>query len=451
MKKLIAVFITVVLCNACEEEEKEMIVDTTFTISGKVVDAESKGVSGVEIRFGSGSVTTNAQGFWSVSDLTEKVILTPVKADFTFTPATREVSADETDILFSAASTIIPNEQLVLNWFKALQLSNGLLETSEGSNVVSLYDNALSALVFIKYGEIARAEKIFDFFNARISSELQSGKGGFSQFRDRNGIHGNLRWLGDNAWLLIALNNYKATTGNTKYDNLSSQMTSWILSLQDSDGGVWGGYNADGTRIHKVTEGNIDAFNAVVGYTSFHKNLLTYFKNNLWDANDKNLMAWPDNPTYRFALDVHAWSYCVFKNFPVSALTSASRFVTTKTATLSGKQTKGYCFDIDKDNVWYEGTGEMVVGFNQAGLINDANLYLLELEKVIVSSKTFQKASGIAYASNGGTHYGTSVLWEGADTKPAVSSGAWYLFGKSKFNPFLIEYNKNIPSEDIFW
>ena len=94
-------------------------------------------------------------------------------------------------------------------------------------------------MVFTITEDYSRAESIFDFFNNRINSELNNGVGGFSQFRDRNGIPNNHRWLGDNAWLLIALNNYKSFTGSSRYNLLSEQIKNWILSLQDSDGGFF--------------------------------------------------------------------------------------------------------------------------------------------------------------------------------------------------------------------
>ena len=96
--------------------------------------------------------------------------------------------------------------------------------------------------------------------------------------------------MGDNAWLLIALNNYKARTGNTQYDPLALEIKDWLISLQDTDGGLFAGYNTDGSLMNfKVTEGMIDAFNAIDGYTSFHQNLLIYLKNDRWSTNDKKL------------------------------------------------------------------------------------------------------------------------------------------------------------------
>ena len=347
----------------------------------------------------------------------------------------------------------IENENVikVRNWFANLQLDNGLLESAENSNIVSLYDNALAALVYMTNEEFVRAEKIFDFFNGRIDSELMLGVGGFSQFRDREGVPGNHRWMGDNAWLLIALNNYHELTGSDKYGRLAEEIESWLRSLQDVDGGLWGGYYPDNSRIHKITEGNVDAFNAIPHYDSFHSELLGYLDKYRWDKTEELLIAWPGNAQYLFAMDLHPWGYCIFEDFPESVLPEAERYITTKSATITGQSINGYCFDIDLDVVWLEGTGEMVIAFQKAGLTNEANYYLGELEKMILDSKLFPDSAGIPYTTNFGTHYGGSPLWDGVDTNQAISSSAWYIFGMAKFNPFEVGYVKNIPLNDKFW
>ncbi|MFM1998237.1 MAG: hypothetical protein RL204_184, partial [Bacteroidota bacterium] len=337
-----------------------------------------------------------------------------------------------------------------LNWFTQMQNDNGLLESSANSNFVSLYDNALSVLVFIANEDYEKAESIFDFFNARIESELQSGAGGFSQFRDAQGIPSGNRWLGDNAWMLIALNNYHEKTGNNTYSQLSTAIENWIISLQDTDGGLWGGTRTDGSQIGKVTEGMIDAFNAVSGYTSFHSNLLQYLENDRWNDSQQLLISWPNN-TYEYALDNFPWGYCVFEDFPGSTLFAANMFWCTQQATQNNLSVTGYCFDIDRDVVWLEGTGEMVVAFQKAGDIISANFYLQEMEKVFSGSPGVTNGLGLPYATNLGTGYGADLLWTGSDTAPCVSSTAWYIFGMLQFDPFEVGYEKNIPQEDKFW
>jgi len=258
--------------------------------------------------------------------------------------------------------------------------------------------------------------------------------------------------MGDNAWLLIALNNYKVSTGNNTYDNLSLEITNWLKSLQDIDGGLFAGYNSDSSLNNiKVTEGIIDTFNAIEGYTTFHSDVLNFLENDRWDSTDKNLVAWPTNPTYLYALDLHPWSYLIFENYPVSSLTTAERYLTTQIATTNGLEVTGYCFDEDKDTVWFEGTGQMALAFAVADMSIEKDIYLLEMEKSLIISTTHLNSSGFPYSSNLGTTYGSGALWNGADTNISISSGAWYLFAKQEFNPFAVGRAKNVPNSDKFW
>lgn len=440
--------ILLLLCSCTKE-------DTTpkpYTINGRVINSSGDGMPGVRITIEDSTyATTDANGYWSINGLSGEQTCKPLFSNYTFTPTNIRVSTSINGVLFIGKENTSNIETQLLNWFAAQQLPNGLLESAEDGNVVSLYDNALAALVFIMDGEYTKAENIFNYFNSRIDSEFISGPGGFSQLRDRAGTSNGHRWLGDNAWLLIALNNYKDRTNKTTYDDLSSAISTWLQDLQDVDGGLFAGYGADKKLLnYKVTEGNIDAFNAITGYTEFHHKLLNYLKENRWDATDKNLVSWPDNPKYLYALDVHAWSYCMFEDYPVSALTTAQRFLTTKTAG-NGAQVTGYCFDEDKDTVWPEGTGQMALAFHLAGMTTEKNYYLTEMEKLFITSQKYPKSAGFPYASNPGTAYGADLLWTGADTKIAISGGAWYLFAKRGFNPFGVGRGKVIPEDDVFW
>jgi hypothetical protein len=343
-------------------------------------------------------------------------------------------------------------EKLVYQWLVNEQLSNGLLESTTDNNIVSLYDNSLAALAYIAKGDNLKAEAIFDFFNNHVNSELLNGTGGFAQFRDRNGypLYGSGRWLGDNAWLLIALNNYEAKTKSEKYINMTQSLNNWIRKLQDVDGSLWGGYDpVSGVKTNKVTENMLDAFNALPGYDSLHKNLLKYFNVVRWDTYNKVLVSSPGD-YYMYALDNFSWGYCALENFPVSSLTFADHiFLTEHFAISTGFLVSGYCIDIDRDDVFLEGTGQMVVAFQKAGLMDQANFYMKEIEKSITSGPS--ATMGIPYATNRGSGYGPDLLWQGADNLPCVSSAAWYLFGKLNFDPMAVGYEKNIPAEDKFW
>ncbi|WP_297702994.1 hypothetical protein [uncultured Eudoraea sp.] len=339
----------------------------------------------------------------------------------------------------------------ISQWIDNMQLSNGLLTSSEKTDYVSLYDNSLAALAFMAEGEIEKAEGVFDYFNERIDSEFAQNNGGFYQLRNSDGSNGRRTWMGDNAWLLIALNNYHQITGNDKYNELTVLLENWIRSLQDEDGGLWGGFNEDGTQIHKVTEGIIMAFNAVKGYDDFHKGILNYLKQERWNITDRLLVAWPENETHYYAMDLHSLGYLIFENFPEDVLYKADRYKNTRVASFNGEVITGYCFDEDKDVIWLEGTAQMALAFKQANMGNEANEFIGQLQKAQMNNSAQENLPGIPYVTNAGTSYGSSLLWEDAPSTPALSSSIWYLFNMLSFNPLDIGKQKNIPNEDKFW
>ncbi len=457
IKLLFTIFLALIISSCTSDENEEIIIIDSYRVSGHIIDAENNPVSAVQMFYGANDYTlSDSDGNWEIPNLIGRVYITPKKTDHSFDHSQIEVFKNENNIIIVATPTeeteiITEIWEESATWLQNMQLSNGLLESSENTIFVSLYDNSLASLVFIKNGELQRAEQIFDFFNDKIETELLQGNGGFYQFRNRDGENGSRTWMGDNAWLLIALNHYHKASGNQKYDRLASELEIWLRSLQDNTGGLFGGYNENGTQIPKVTEGIITAFNAVECYDNFHKNVLSYLKEQRWDDNEKILVAWPENPAYNHALDLHSLAYVVFKDFPESVLQNADRYLNTQMASVSGEQITGYCFDEDKDVIWLEGTVQMAVAFIYANRVIEANTLLAELEKTMIASTISENSMGIPYSSNYGTSFGADLLWDHADITPAISSTTWYLFAKLTFNPLELGSNKNIPDSDKFW
>jgi len=441
--------IFIILFSSCEKETNS----SYFSISGTVVNQNNEAVADIEIKLSNGrSVFSDSLGHWQFDKLTGKQRVSPISNKYNFKPSFIDAVEQSNNLRFEVIDKLLTNEEKILNWFRNQQLKNGLLESVENGNVVSLYDNALAAMVFMLNKDYGRAKQIFDFFLDKKDSELQMGQGGYSQFRDRNGIPNNHRWMGDNAWLLIALNNFKDQTHDTKYDDLRASISNWLIKLQANDGGLYAGYGTDNNLLnYKVTEGNLDAFNAIEGYNTFHKSILQFLENDRWDKTDRNIVSWPDNPTYKYALDCHSWSYCMFPNYPLSALTTANRFKTTKTATVNEVEITGFDTDEDKDHVFMEGTGQMMLAFKYSDNMDQYEKYKGEMEKLIMKSLVHENSWGLPYASNFGTGYGSDPHWSGVDTQIAIAGSAWYLFAKFGFNPFEVGRNKDIPKKDKFW
>ncbi len=350
----------------------------------------------------------------------------------------------------SGISEITFQDHDIYKWIQTMQLDNGLIESAEHTNFVSLYDNAISALLFISPEEIEQAERIFDFFYSRRNTEQKENGGGFYQFRDAQGNNGSSIWLGDNAWLLIALNHYQEVTGNDQYAEMAGEIEVWIRSLQDSDGGLWGGIRVYG-RIPKVTEGIITAFHAVPGFDAFHEGILEFLKKERWDAEVNVFVAQPDVPRYNFALDLYSLGYLIFEDYSQNALTNSDRFYTEQTSSVSGEIVKGFCFDEDRDVIWLEGTAQMAVAYQSAGQFTQTGKILNDLRNSFVPSSKTTHLKALPYASNEGTNFETSLLWDHSDSTPAVSPNVWYLFAKTGYNPFQTSAKKSIPSRLKFW
>lgn len=78
--------------------------DESYDVSGVVVDDDDAGISGVSIEFGdaAAAVTTDSDGAWAQSDLTDRVEIRPVSDAYTFTPSSVTVDQATDDIRFVA-------------------------------------------------------------------------------------------------------------------------------------------------------------------------------------------------------------------------------------------------------------------------------------------------------------------------------------------------------------
>ena len=148
---------------------------------------------------------------------------------------------------------------------------------------------------------------------------------------------------------------------------------------------------------------------------------------------------------------MHSWTYCILEDYPIATLTDASKFLSTQSISNSKKTISGYCFDIDNDCVWLEGTGQMVVAFRKANMEKEADFYLQEMTKTVIKSTENTTLKGLPYVSNNATNFGRESIWKSADAEPSIASSVWYLFGALNYNPFDIDLKKEIPQNDKFW
>jgi len=353
-------------------------------------------------------------------------------------------------------STVILIKQACYNWFKNQQQPNGLVENYEGGGVSYSYDDALAAFVFILNDNIYQAKKVFDFFETRRKEQMRDYNKfiGFADMYYLSGKIGNKsRAVGPNAWLLLALNYYMLKTQDNSYIKLAKAIADWILGFQDKyNGGIWGGVNDKGGKfLWMSTEHNLDAYAAfevlykITGEEKYHtaaSKIKEWLTKEMWNPWTKRFYNGLNDPNY--ATDVSSWAvlsllepkYFGCLDFAIKYSENEQFYEPNKV------KVKGFDFGStyaespypDKDAVWFEGTGQMVLAFYLASRTNEAKFYLNELKKAVVKSEKHNDSAGLPYASNPGSPpYGGWVM---PDKPICASSTAWFLFALKKFNPF---------------
>jgi hypothetical protein len=174
--------------------------------------------------------------------------------------------------------------------------TTGLVKQHEGiaDTGTTTYINAMAAIAFTIDGEFDRARKVFNFFESHSDPNPDVSRicaGGYPQFWDAaTGIpiqgykikdaSGNVDeeqkndvWVGDNAWLLLALEDYEQATKDNQFDGLMQQLTGWFICLQGKSippPGIYAGFQFDGEYITydsktagKHAEGSIDVYGAL--------------------------------------------------------------------------------------------------------------------------------------------------------------------------------------------
>lgn len=337
----------------------------------------------------------------------------------------------------------------VYAWFASQQMASGLLPSQEGGRFCFTYDEAMAIFVFTLAGDYEKASKVLDFFADK------AGKGKFEGFQDMylaDLLSGSgPRAAGPNPWVLLSIEYYTESSGDRKYLPLASKIADWIIDIQREDGGVPGGFNDNGDPLRwAATEHNLNCYSglkrlyALTKKNSYRKasdRIREFIIKELWNTYERRF--YNGYKDYNFATDVASWGVLSLGNEYADVLEVAmNRSRCTHLYKEMKVKVDGFDFGgpykdshyPDLDSVWFEGTGQMVVAFQQAGREKDAAYFLRQLEKCLTPSQKYAGAKGLPYASNPGTPaYGG---WTMFSDKLCVSSSAWYLFAKDRFNPY---------------
>ena len=172
-------------------------------------------------------------------------------------------------------------------WLSQQQDSSTGLVSNQQDDVGANYVNALAVMVFTLKNDHAKAKKILDYYNGRASEFFEGRCSRFDLpcsssdpcdsahpcgfFQSRNPKTGEPdrrgdRWIGDMAWLLMAIHHYQAKTADSSYVSDGKAIVNLLKHFQQqsvgcvSNGWITGDKEFD-TDIY--AEGNLDAYKAL--------------------------------------------------------------------------------------------------------------------------------------------------------------------------------------------
>jgi hypothetical protein len=342
-------------------------------------------------------------------------------------------------------------------------------------NAAYIYDNALAMIAFMNRGnpdDWQRAEVIANTFIA-----CQENDRDFTDNTLRNGyMAGDVidhytgkakipgawsdedqEWFEDEfsasthtgniAWVMIALAKYYKEKGGVKYLNCIKSLGDWIVdNTYDTRGagGFTGGFEGFGHSrvLWKSTEHNLDlyvAFKLLYEITGNDKwNELAdhakHFVEAMW--NNENKYFWTgttqDGVTINqdvYPLDAQTWGILVFKGEckyqPAIEWVHNNFYV-------EDNGFKGFDFNNDLDGIWYEGTSQMILAFQQIGQISNSQLYIEELRKAQANENNNNKLGIVASSCD---NLSTGLYWL-YHNRLHIGATAWYIFAENSYNPY---------------
>ncbi len=372
------------------------------------------------------------------------------------------------------------NEELVLEYLKNIQdnfSNDSWLVPAMEDNSGQTFNNAVTAMAFILVREKERAERILDFYASRTdTSNINLNKQNFFYNGETRGFYQNVdlnnssynaficdRWMGDNAWLLLAYKYYEKEYGfdsKPLYNFITTYLKNFLLDFYIDDPFGHGGFVRHGWRwgprnssqpqndyqLHETDlegnpigheEGNIDAYAALKLCGELEKSE----KIKQWL--DYRISELEGIPNISLPLDLYSWRSLAFCDEGeyyrelVMVPENDPRFK--KNVTFLGREATGFFSTADSlvQNVWLDGLGHMVCAFFSSGYAEKGNFYSIQLDSFLIN-RSFGNLNCLAvpYTANKTGGYDWVDI-----TKGFSSSCAWYIFAKNGFNPFTFEKN----------
>lgn len=200
-------------------------------------------------------------------------------------------------------------------WLNTHQnVTTGLVASFEGDRDVGdrgfTYDQALAVMLFSKGGDTPSARAILDFY---LKAAQGDSKGFFNAYYASSGeVAEYVVHAGPNIWLGLAILQYTEITGDKQYIKMAEDISRWLETVKDAEGGVRGGREFSWYS----TEHNLDAY-------AFYAMLFKITKNPAYQAMAETTLAWLNKNAYSkiagppvkrgkgdatIATDTYAWS-----------------------------------------------------------------------------------------------------------------------------------------------
>lgn len=318
------------------------------------------------------------------------------------------------------------------NWLKSQMVSTGLVDSYRDSqDICYTYDQAVAAIAFLARGDTTNAVKVLD---ALKSMQYADGSWNTAYYCKTKGVQESQKHVGPVLWIAMAVAQYEKQTGDTAtYRAMAENAINWSLQFQQADGGINGGLDYNGTLLTWCsTEHNEDAYAALTyfGYSAAAAQVKGFLDNVVWDGTN-NRWYGGRNDT-RDPMDVNSWGVSALgasgtHDYQLSLDYVMTHHRNTQTGRF-GRTTitvDGFDFDSDKDDVWLEGTAQMVVAFQVVGRTADATYFTSEIIK--------------AQSTDGGVPYslkGTDNGYWRMSTAHSVAATGWLVMAIEGVNPF---------------
>lgn len=306
--------------------------------------------------------------------------------------------------------------------------STGLVASRENECFTTVYKNSLGAMVFIHQGNIDAANKIFNFFQSRITNPFPGFRQAWDPCNGNPISDSNPYWEGDNAFLLLALNYYAQVTGSYgNYSDLAYTLKDWLTERANSCNDI-------------VAEGAANMYAALAPFNSEQSN---------WKTLSKLYQCFFSKMEYTFVLDHSVRAALVFGD--TTGFGSVDNFKRNEIWQYDERtETNAYAAFSSEHFINTEISAQLLLAWSiwQHELSLDLSPLRSELEGLRLPAQSNSLCSGLPYLIRHPTNGGFS----GDYSLPIIDPTAYLLYNYWKFNPFapgrmnaVCRYDRYIP------